>query len=118
MQCKQRELLHADLLPPTLDNCLHQLTLCSANLQTVKSKTADLCVCVCVCVCEYIQSTDVDIFPMTETWLSDKDNAAKLEFILSETYKKFFSIIGLAAVSEEQDTAIQERQDVWREVII
>ena len=55
------------------------LTLCSANVRAVKSKTAALL--------EYIHSADMDIFAVTETWLTDKDAAAKMEFIPTETHK-------------------------------
>ena len=47
------------------------LTLCHANVRAVKSKTA--------CLREYISSTDMDIFALTETWLTEKDTSAKLE---------------------------------------
>ena len=55
------------------------LTLCFANVRAVKSKTAALL--------EYIHSADMDIFAVTETWLTDKDAAAKMEFIPTETHK-------------------------------
>lgn len=54
------------------------LTLCHANVQAVKSKTA--------CLREYINSVDMDIFALTETWLTSKDTAAKLEFFPTETH--------------------------------
>lgn len=54
------------------------LLLCSANVRSVKSKTSDLL--------DFIYSSDADLFAITETWLSDDDTAAKLEFIPSETH--------------------------------
>ena len=54
------------------------LTFCSANVKAIKSKTSDLR--------EYIRSTDMDIFALTETWLTEKDVAAKLEFIPTQTH--------------------------------
>ena len=55
------------------------LTLCTANVRAVKSKTAALL--------EYIHSADMDIFAVTKTWLTEKDAAAKMEFIPTETHK-------------------------------
>ena len=40
------------------------------NVQAIKSKTPDLR--------DYICSTDIDIFALTETWLTEKDVAAKI----------------------------------------
>ena len=40
------------------------------NVQAIKSKTPDLR--------DYICSTDMDIFALTETWLTEKDVAAKI----------------------------------------
>ena len=54
------------------------LILCHANVRAVKSKTA--------CLREYISSTDMDIFALTETWLTEKDNAAKLEIYSLESH--------------------------------
>ena len=54
------------------------LTLCHANVRAVKSKTAWLR--------EYISSTDMDIFALTETWLTEKDTAAKLEIYSTESH--------------------------------
>ena len=54
------------------------LTLCHANVLAVKSKTA--------CLREYISSTDMDIFALTETWLTGKDTAAKLEIYSPESH--------------------------------
>ena len=44
----------------------------------VKSKTA--------CLREYISSTDMDIFSLTETRLTGKDTAAKLEIYSPESH--------------------------------
>ena len=49
-----------------------------ANVRAVKSKTARLR--------EYISSTDMDIFALTETWLTEKDTAAKLEIYSPESH--------------------------------
>ena len=54
------------------------LTLCHANMRAVKSKTA--------CLREYISSTDMDIFAFTETWLTEKDTAGKLEIYFPESH--------------------------------
>ena len=54
------------------------LTLCHANMRAVKSKTA--------CLREYISSTDMDIFALTETWLTEKDTAAKREIYSPESH--------------------------------
>ena len=54
------------------------LTLCHANVRAVKSKTA--------CLREYISSTDMDTFALTETWLTEKDTAAKLEIYSPESH--------------------------------
>lgn len=53
-------------------------TLCHANVQAVKSKTA--------CLQEYLSSTYMDIFAPTETWLMEKDTAAKLEIYSLESH--------------------------------
>ena len=58
-------------LLPTQKDHSPMLTLCHVNVRAVKSKTA--------CLREYISSTDMDIFALTETWLTEKDTAAKLE---------------------------------------
>ena len=65
-------------LLPTQKQRLPLLTLCSANVQAVKSKTAYSR--------EYIRSIDMDIFAITETWLQEEDTAAKLEIIPVETH--------------------------------
>ena len=54
-------------------------TFCSANVRSAKSKSADLL--------DFIYNSDADLFTFTETWLSDKDTAAKLEFIPPGTHK-------------------------------
>ena len=66
-------------LLPTQKGHLPLLTLCHANVQAVKSKTS--------CLQEYINSADMDIFALTETWLTKKDTAAKLEFYSTKTHK-------------------------------
>lgn len=53
-------------------------TLCHANVQAVKSKTA--------CLQEYLSSTYMDIFAPTETWLMEKDTAVKLEIYSLESH--------------------------------
>ena len=65
-------------LSPTQKDRSPMLTLCHANVRAVKSKTA--------CLREYISSTDMDIFALTETWLTEKDNAAKLEIYSLESH--------------------------------
>ena len=55
------------------------LTLCLANAQSIKSKSTDLL--------NYVLSKDLDLFAITETRLREKDTAARLEFIPSETHK-------------------------------
>ena len=57
---------------------LTTLTLCHANVRAVKSKTA--------CLREYISSTDMDLFALTETWLTGKDTAAKLKIYSPESH--------------------------------
>ena len=69
--------VHSPLLPTQKDHSLMQ-TLCHANVQAVKSKTA--------CLQEYLSSTYMDIFAPTETWLMEKDTAAKLEIYSLESH--------------------------------
>ena len=68
--------VHSPLLPTQKDHSPMQ-TLCHANVRAVKSKTA--------CLREYISSTDMDIFALTETWLTE-DTAAKLEIYSPESH--------------------------------
>ena len=63
---------------PTQKDCSPMLTLCHSNVLAAKSKTA--------CLREYISSTDMDIFVLTETWLTGKDTAAKLEIYSPESH--------------------------------
>ena len=65
-------------LLPTQKDRSPMLTLCHANLLAAKSKTA--------CLRKYISSTDMDIFALTETWLTGKDTAAKLEIYSPESH--------------------------------
>ena len=65
-------------LLPTQKDRSPMLTLCHANVLAAKSKTA--------CLREYISSTDMDIFALTETWLTEKDTAAKLEIYSPESH--------------------------------
>ena len=65
-------------LLPTQKDRSPMLTLCHANALAAKSKTA--------CLREYISSTDMDIFALTETWLTEKDTAAKLEIYSPESH--------------------------------
>ena len=65
-------------LLPTQKDRSPMLTLCHANVRAVKSKT--------VCLREYISSTAMDIFALTETWLTEKDIAAKLEIYSPESH--------------------------------
>ena len=65
-------------LLPTQKDQSPILTLCHANVRAVKSKT--------VCLREYISSTAMDIFGQTETWLTEKDIAAKLEIYFPESH--------------------------------
>lgn len=65
-------------LLPTQKDRLPMLTLCHTNVRAVKSKTA--------CLREYIRSTHWDIFALTETWLTEKDTAAKLEIYSLESH--------------------------------
>ena len=65
-------------LLPTQKERSPRLTLCHANVRAVKSKTAS--------VREYVNSTDMDIFALTETWLTEKDTAAKLEIYSPESH--------------------------------
>ena len=53
--------------------------LCSVNVRSVKSKSADLL--------DYIYTSGADLFAFTETWLTANDTAAKLEFIPPQTHK-------------------------------
>ena len=55
------------------------LVLCSVNVRSVKSKSADLL--------DYIYTSGADLFAFTETWLTANDTAAKLEFIPPQTHK-------------------------------
>ena len=55
------------------------LVLCSVNVRSVKSKSADLL--------DYIYTSGADLFAFTETWLTASDTAAKLEFIPPQTHK-------------------------------
>ena len=64
-------------LLPTQKDRSPMLTLCHANVRAVKSKTA--------CLREYINSNDMDIFALTETWLTEKDTAATLEIYSPES---------------------------------
>ena len=52
--------------------------LCHANVRALKSKTAYLR--------EYINSTDMDIFALAETWLTEKDTEAKLKIYSPESH--------------------------------
>ena len=54
------------------------LTLFHTNVRAVKSKTA--------CLLENTCSTDMYIFSLTETWLTEKDTAAKLEIYSPESH--------------------------------
>ena len=74
-------------LLPTQKDRPPTLTLCHANVRAVKSKTA--------CLREYISSTDMDIFALTETWLTEKDTAAKLEiyFPVSHSFNRNKSVL-------------------------
>lgn len=69
--------VHSPLLPTQKDHSPMQ-TLCHANVQAAKSKTA--------CLQEYLSSTYMDIFAPTETWLMEKDTAAKLEIYSLESH--------------------------------
>ena len=55
------------------------LVLCSVNVRSVKSKSADLVY--------YIFTSLADLFAFTEKWFTANDTAAKLEFIPSQTHK-------------------------------
>ena len=55
------------------------LVLCSVNVRSDKSKSADLL--------DYIYTSGADLFAFTETWLTANDTAAKLEFIPPQTHK-------------------------------
>ena len=68
---------HSPLLPTQKDRS-PMLTLCHANVLAVKSKTA--------CLGEYLISTNMKIFALTETWLTGKDTAAKLEIYSPESH--------------------------------
>ena len=65
-------------LLPTQKDCSPMLTLFHTNVWAVKSKTA--------CLLENTSSTDMDIFALTETWLTEKDTAAKLEIYSPESH--------------------------------
>ena len=65
------------LLPAQKDRS-PMLNLFHANVRAVKSKTA--------CLREYISSTDMYIFALTETWLTEKDTAAKLGIYSPESH--------------------------------
>ena len=65
-------------LLPTQKDRSPMLTLCHANVRAVKSKTD--------CLREYISSTTMDIFALTETLLTEKDTAAKLEIYSPESH--------------------------------
>ena len=59
-----------------LSNCgrnVLPLTLCSVNARSVKSKSADFI--------ELVVNSSADLVAVTETWLTDKDSAARLEII-------------------------------------
>ena len=63
-----------------VNDCLGKpLTLCSVNVRSAKSKSADLL--------DYIYSSGADLFALTGTWLNANDTAAKLEFISPGTHK-------------------------------
>lgn len=62
-----------------LQDQLPSLTLCSVNVRSAKSKSAD--------ILDFIYSSEADLFAFTETWLSENDTAAKLEFIPPRTHK-------------------------------
>ena len=81
------------LLPSQKDDA-PLLALCSANVQAIKFKTADLK--------HYVLQTDMDIFAYTETWLRDKDTAVKLEFFL-RILISFFIMAELAVGGVVQD---------------
>ena len=55
------------------------LVLCSVNVRSVKSKSADLL--------DYAYTSGADLFAFTETWLTANDTAAKLEFIPPQTHR-------------------------------
>ena len=55
------------------------LVLCSVNVRSVKSKSADLL--------DYIYTSGADLFAFTETWLTANDTAGKMEFIPPQTHK-------------------------------
>ena len=61
------------------DCIVKPLTLCSVNVRSAKSKSADLLY--------YIFSSGADLFALTETWLNANDTVAKLEFIPPGTHK-------------------------------
>ena len=61
------------------DHGIKPLTLCSLNVRSAKSKSADLV--------DYIYSSGADLFALTETWLNANDTAAKFEFIPPGTHK-------------------------------
>ena len=55
------------------DCTVKPLILCSVNVRSTKSKSADLQ--------DYIFSSGADLFALTETWLNANNTAAKFEFI-------------------------------------
>ena len=87
------------LLPTQRDRSA-LLTFCHANVRAVKSKTA--------CLREYISSTDMDIFGLTETWLTENDTAAKLEIYSPESHSFIHSARSEWAVWWWNWTIVQE----------
>ena len=61
-----------------VNDCTVKPTLCSVNVRSAKSKSADLL--------DYISSSGADLFALTETWPNANDTAAKLEFIPPGTH--------------------------------
>ena len=61
------------------ESSFSRLVLCSVNVRSVKSKSADLL--------DYIYTSGADLFAFTETWLNGNDTAAKMEFIPPQTHK-------------------------------
>ena len=60
------------------DRGVKPLTLCSLNVRSAKSKSADLL--------DYIYSSGADLFALTETWLNANNTAVKLKFIPPGTH--------------------------------
>ena len=60
------------------DSASQPLMLCSVNVRSAKSKSADFL--------DYIHTSGADLFAFTETWLTANDTAAKLELIPPETH--------------------------------